>query len=286
MIKEDFIAKLKTNKLDHHLNKFESIWKSCIRLYLTPTKESDIKLGQSKMGGRPHLPAGIDWLTEAEDIATGEKRSLSFIAQINLSDISKFDSQNLLPTNGILYFFYCADQDAWGFDIKHRSKFKVLYFDGEDHLHRTDFPDDLGEDARFGTCLLTPKQEVSLPTYFSEEYDFMTGEDSENYYENVLEGNSKNKMLGYSDNIQDEMELQCELVTNGLDCGDSSGYSDPRRKELEPNAKDWLLLLQVDSNEKECGMMWGDLGRLYFWIKKQDLQHKQFDKSWLILQCS
>lgn len=48
----------------------------------------------------------------------------------------------------------------------------------------------------------------------------------------------------------------------------------------------WRLLLQVDSNEEDCGMMWGDVGRLYFWIRKQDLENKKFDKSWFSLQCS
>jgi uncharacterized protein YwqG len=81
------------------------------------------------------------------------------------------------------------------------------------------------------------------------------------------------------------MELECELVTNGLYCGDPSGYEDPRAKELEPNAKNWRLLLQIDSND-ENEMMWGDCGRLYFWIRKEDLVNKQFDKSWFSLQCS
>ncbi len=81
------------------------------------------------------------------------------------------------------------------------------------------------------------------------------------------------------------MELECELVTNGLYCGDPSGYNDPKAKTLEPNAKKWRLLLQIDSNE-ENEMMWGDVGRLYFWIKKDDLINKNFDKSWFSLQCS
>jgi uncharacterized protein YwqG len=81
------------------------------------------------------------------------------------------------------------------------------------------------------------------------------------------------------------MEEECELVTNGIYCGDASGYNDPRVKSLEPNAKNWKLLLQIDSND-ENDMMWGDCGRLYFWIKKDDLFNKNFNNSWVILQCS
>jgi uncharacterized protein YwqG len=32
-------------------------------------------------------------------------------------------------------------------------------------------------------------------------------------------------------------------------------------------------------------MMWGDAGRLYFWIRKQDLAEQSFDAVWAILQC-
>ena len=80
------------------------------------------------------------------------------------------------------------------------------------------------------------------------------------------------------------MELECQLVTNGINCGDSNGYKDPRVKELEKEKNEWKLLLQIDSDDK-TGMMWGDSGRLYYWIKQKDLESLNFDKSWIVLQC-
>jgi uncharacterized protein YwqG len=80
------------------------------------------------------------------------------------------------------------------------------------------------------------------------------------------------------------MELECQLVTNGLYTGNPSGYQDPRRKTLEAGAIDWTLLLQIDSDDR-VGMMWGDVGMLYFWIRRQDLASRKFDKVWTILQC-
>jgi len=38
--------------------------------------------------------------------------------------------------------------------------------------------------------------------------------------------------------------------------------------------------------DDDAGMMWGDCGRLYFWIRKADLAEGRFDKCWMILQCS
>jgi uncharacterized protein YwqG len=44
-----------------------------------------------------------------------------------------------------------------------------------------------------------------------------------------------------------------------------------------------VLLLQVDSDD--VGMMWGDGGRLYFWIREQDARRADFSNVWMILQC-
>ena len=32
--------------------------------------------------------------------------------------------------------------------------------------------------------------------------------------------------------------------------------------------------------------MWGDCGRLYFWIRQEDLRRCVFDNVWMLLQCS
>jgi uncharacterized protein YwqG len=41
-------------------------------------------------------------------------------------------------------------------------------------------------------------------------------------------------------------------------------------------------LLQLDSDHEAC-MMWGDLGRLYFWIKDADFEACRFENTWMIL---
>ena len=93
------------------------------------------------------------------------------------------------------------------------------------------------------------------------------------------------QLLGHPALIQGEMQLECQLVSNGLYCGDSSGYNDPRAKDLAKGAEDWRLLFQLESNE-DIGMIWGDDGMLYFWIRYEDLVARAFEKSWMILQCA
>ena len=81
------------------------------------------------------------------------------------------------------------------------------------------------------------------------------------------------------------MELECELVANGLSCGDGSAYHHPRIAEFEKNSAQWQLLLQIDSDD-EGDMDWDGEGRVYLWIKKDDLLARDFSKTWLILQTS
>jgi uncharacterized protein YwqG len=105
-------------------------------------------------------------------------------------------------------------------------------------------------------------------------------------YEKLSESNddAPSRVLGHPNQIQGDMQTECALVTGGLYTGDASGYKDPRRAELQAGARDWRLLLQVDS-EDAAGMMWGDGGSLYYWIKEPDLAAHDFSRTWMVLQC-
>ncbi|HVP71666.1 MAG TPA: YwqG family protein, partial [Gemmatimonadaceae bacterium] len=99
------------------------------------------------------------------------------------------------------------------------------------------------------------------------------------------DGGTAHQVLGHAIPVQGDMQVECQLVTNGLYCGDPSGYGDPRAAALRPGARDWRLLFQLDSDEG-AGLMWGDVGRLYFWMREQDLSDGRFDRAWMQLQCA
>ena len=103
--------------------------------------------------------------------------------------------------------------------------------------------------------------------------------------ENAFQSKPLHQLGGYANPQQSaEMYNECQLVSNGLYCGDASGYNDSRAIELLKNADEWTLLLQIDSDD-DTGMMWGDVGMLYFWIKKEDVKSCNFKNTWMILQC-
>lgn len=276
--KEELKSSFEKSGLSKYWKVFEPKLRDEIKILTIP--EDKIDLGQSKFGGTPDLPRNVDWFKEKNG------KSLSFIAQINFSELQNYNASQNLPKKGILYFFYSAEQEAWGFDPKDKDKFKVFYSKNIDNLENKDIPSDLKEHSIYKSCKLQFFDSVSLPDWESELVQ-KTLNDSEidKYIEITSTEGSSNKILGYSDNIQGEMELECQLVTNGLYCGDSSGYNDPKRKELENGSSDWRLLLQIDSEYDKTGTMWGDGGRLYFWIRQQDLGELNFEKSWVVLQC-
>ena len=92
------------------------------------------------------------------------------------------------------------------------------------------------------------------------------------------------QLLGHPREIQGEMQLECQLASNGVYCGNPEGYQNPLVRELEPGASQWTLLFQCDSDD-QAGWMWGDVGRLYFWITESDLISRRFDNVWMVLQC-
>jgi hypothetical protein len=60
---------------------------------------------------------------------------------------------------------------------------------------------------------------------------------------------------------------------------------DARRRSYFKQADRWQLVLQIDS-DPDAGMQWGDAGRVYVCIRKEDLAACRFERCWTILQCT
>lgn len=245
--------------------------------------------GRSKIGGMPDLPKNFVW-------PTNKGRKLDFVLQVNLAEASPFDETDMLPKDGLLSFFYDLDNQPWGFDPKNLEGFRVIHTPDGTPLQKTEVPD---AEYTLLELAIVCRSALSLPYPGSSDFERLNSrtqftDDEEDVYREfssrVASDGSENpkdghhRLLGHSENIQGDMKLQAQLVTNGLYCGNSSGYQDPRRKTLEKGADDWVLLLQLDSDDTG-EFMWGDSGMLYYWIRREDLAERRFDKVWMTLQC-
>jgi len=159
---------------------------------------------------------------------------------------------------------------------------------------RAAFPRTLPKRSRFKRCSVTFLPSITVPSYEAlciDELELSSNERdqyldfSRNARKTIGPGGYIHRLLGYPDEIQTEMQLECQLVSNGIYYGNSTGRNDPRALALKAGAKDWELLLQIDT-ENAAGMMWGDVGRLYYWIPRVALDQKNFEATWMIMQCT
>lgn len=276
------------------LNKvFDAMSKNAIKLEFKINNKEDIPIGASKFGGNPDVPKDFEWYYYTGEDWNGvtQKRPLSFLAQINCEEIQMYDEERLLPSKGILYFFYELSTMRWGFDPNDKGSAKVYYFDGDvAELKRTVFPHDLEADFKLPEIPLGFCKKYDLPSYeeFTKQYEY----DNWDHYDQVKENKGHpheetiSKLLGYADLIQGEMLLQCEQVTNGIYCGDIPEITPEELKKFKENRDQWQLLFQLDTvATNDFELMFGDCGRIYYYIKKEDLKNCKFDDCWLILQC-
>lgn len=225
---------------------------------------------------------------QREELTLG-RIPLAFLGQLSLREINAVAPLPGWPHEGILSFFYDAAQ-IWGFDPLDRGHCRIMFYPADVPLAPAELPKALTNNAKFPKRSLQFRREWTLPTYLELNNGEPAHWKTEEYRDliarvNANGGGPVHRVGGYPQEIQGDMRLECQLVTHGIYCGDSSGYQDPRRAELEKGATDWQLVTQFDSDEGRLGWMWGDMGRVYFWARRQDIAAADFRNSWAILQC-
>ncbi len=267
--------------LKSRVQTIDALTRNSIRLLPRPVDESTLRPGNSKIGGVPDLPAGACWPE-----LNGQPQS--FLAQIRLADVRLFDKDHLLPAQGMLWFFYDASQQTFGEQPQDRAGWSVLFSDNPStSLQRAIAPAVLPVGSFFQPCALTFRSELTLALEPGLELpDAHWSDQEQEAYEQALDAlqdsadraRPHHRLLGCPDTIQDDMREQCQLVSHGVTDSD-----DPRASALRAGTKDWLLLLQIDT-DAAAKMRWANNGMVYYWIKRADLQACHFDSCWLVLQ--
>ena len=232
---------------------------------------------KSYLGGDPYLPPGVTWPSR-------DGKALTFLASLDLEEIWATGVIPWLPRQGKLLFFYDVENQPWGFDPKDRGGWSVI------HVDRIG-TDVAAEIPTLPQVFVDLEKFESLPDWqrFDSLGIALEDGDVDAYVDGYLEwlGESAiHQAGGYPRPVQgDDMELEAQLASNGVYCGDESGYQSEEGERLAPGAKDWRLLLQFSSDD-DLDVMWGDVGDLYFWVKEQDARRGNFSDVWLVLQCA
>jgi uncharacterized protein YwqG len=246
--------------------------------------------GASRLGGAPDLPPEFEW-------PRWRGEELAFLGQLDLAAVAGCVPEAGLPVAGLVLFFYDAVRKPSGLEPGHAESCRVVVAAEGQPLGPAP-----RERAAFRPCPLVLSRELMLPPAHSFQLDPLDLDETELAAWGLLRARlaelqgvvveeyspgplALHRLLGQAEPVYGrEMELDCQLAANGLDLSDGEGYADPRRDELEPGAAEWRLLLQL-SSDPELGWDWSDtFGRLFVWIRADDLLAGEFDRVWAIRQ--
>ncbi|AJH83099.1 conserved domain protein [Bacillus cereus W] len=221
----------------------------CVKV--VPKQEETVAIGSSKIGGIPDLPCAFEYPMH-------KGSPLQFIAQFNLNDLQNIGMNHALPKTGMLYFFTVGNY--FEEDVNPTGAGRVLYYDVPvEQLRRAD-----ELQTNYNQCAITFELTYKLPELFIEDEA-----DSDRFLqllEELIPDNYDNhQMFGEPFSVQDEVL-----------------YETGQYMDIDP--QQMTLLFQIDSDTKNCNMMWGDLGMLYFCIGNEDLKNRRFENSCCVLQ--
>jgi len=271
-------AWLEERGLGHHRKAIAAVALPSIELVPASEREDEqeLPLGRSKLGGAPDLPPEFSWPHNSAG------QPLSFLAQIQCSDLPARVVEDLegLAHAGRLWFFYNTLDRPAGLSPGDRGEFLVWSSRAEKKTLQplVDAPQE--QTDIYEACAVKPTATLSLPVF----PEFIEEDEAEPYEELVLDlPEPLHKMVGHPNTLQSSMPLTCHRVFQGLDCVDDHLLPVPTVEELRAIEREWILLLQIDT-DSVAGFEWGDSGRLFFWIRRQDLARGDFSQAWAILQ--
>ena len=207
------------------------------------------------------------------------------LASLDLASLNQTLPLPWLSASGRLLFFYDVEHQPWGFDPNDRGSWAVIFVREDSRssesapAHRSLPRLDLSM-QKINTYPSLQRPQVAALELTDAENDSLSELSTAVYHDSPC-----HQVGGFTNPIQgDEMEIECQLASHGVYCGEASVYNAPEFASLRDGAGDWRLLLQLDSDD-DLGVMWGDGGILYFWIREQDARAGRFENVWVVLQC-
>ena len=229
----------------------------------------------------------------------------SFLCQIYLNEIPSlhYYLQDQQKKEGVLYFFADLENNLTGWRDELSGSWKVIYLNSnntnEDNPiiknqdNNVEMDIDLDRDditpfieMRFETVWMFGAHEHDLQMIsdlfevndlnFYELQKALQDQQHFNYYMHSAReaGSVSHQLFGYPGYIQNLMQEKChEKILRKYD------------GEVDSKMEDWILLLQLDSDE-DLNWGFGDSGILFFWIRKQDLKKLDFSDVSCIFQCA
>lgn len=235
--------------------------------------QPEINLGDSKFGGKPDLPKNIEW-------PKSENEPMTFLAQLNLKQVSEFDIDKTLPNYGMLYFFIANPSE---FNLEH----KVIY-SAENDLSETPFPTELNEDCRFKDLKMTFETIYTFPSVETLEIETLSENDVNSYYDidEDFFTYENNQILGHTYPMQSDVKIEWACEYLGIEFTSESLITNDKKIESARNEFINLFQFSTENSIPEFSENFYICSMGYFGITKNDLEKRNFDKTILIFQNS
>ncbi len=271
--------KVVTGKLDnlkHDTNLIESLAsqlpkykRNAIAFRFGDETNGSSDTGQTKFGGNPDVPDNFVWPKDSEGYP------MSFLMQINCSDIEPYDKENLFPKTGLLYFFYSwkneymfldIDEEEEDYDGSNVRIAQAFYFDGPiESLHIQTPPKKLSKEY-----IMTERS-----VKFTSKYCLPSWEDA--YAMRIIT----------EECTKEEYLVALDMCNNGPVSeedynGSLGGYATPVEDSTIDNPNSDILLFQIFSSDLMEGeegydpIEFGCEGKIYYYIQQEDLHARNF----------
>jgi len=244
-------------------------------------KIKDHNFIKSKIGGMPDVEEDFSW-PEFDNLP------LTFLAQINLTEVSSFNSE--LPSKGVLYFFVANGKSEDYSQLV--NNIRVIYL--ENDILKSRWIDKAKESERKEAYPIEFYQHYTLPSYQEKiivDSEFYSGaleklEDLEFYISELTQGDedyTRHHMLGDPNAIQGAVRMfwgAAMFRPKDIYYEELNEYMDLAEKIGE----EFVLLLQIDLYDKRINVSNYSDNYLYFGIHKEDLKNRNFDNTKLVMQ--
>ena len=271
---QDVAGRLRLSSLEEHVDAIVSMTAPSARIRLR--YDAVDVVSRSRMGGAPSVPVGFEW-PELDGVP------LMFVGQIDVADLAQVAGLDATPERGLLSFWIDSREVCDWDSPPHQGQWQVYLFDTAEK--RLEWHHLLPPPARLNSYALGFEAETTWPSMDLVQSVLGIDRDSAWQYAAVVSNNGDagpyHRMFGHPDEVQeDDMREEAQLAAHGLRSADLSRRQIELRKEVIGGAKDWVLLLQVDC-DSAVGFRGG---RLFYWIRREDLAAGRVDKCWAIVQ--
>jgi uncharacterized protein YwqG len=230
-------------------------------LLLRPNPDADTLSAAARLGG----PV---WLAEDEEWPVGrDGKRLEFVAQL---DFSKMPGLSGFPEQGIARFFVGTD-DLWGadFDRPDQSDVRVLWHDSDQASGRLEPPEEWkpdgvspfeSETARSEGIALIAERIVDFPDF----YDWQVQEKLDHHAGRTGQ-----------DEIEDHLFRLTETRAMAHRIGGHPTFTQYDFRRRDHHDEFDVVLLGLTSDD---WIMWGDVGEAAFYIRRADLERRDFTR--------